>query len=254
MRIPYTSVRGGKRFFEPRGRMVAEGFRPRSLGPDDERARREAWRLYEDRMATRDGRAPAPEPAASGRASKEAVSLGRRYPRGSIGAAWQEWIRTEEWGALALSNRTKIWWPAWEKRIEPVFGDVRPDSIAWRATVAGEFGVDAAHKAMKVWRALWGVLQALRYTQLTDPSKKVTNTAPKPRNVRHEFASALHLAKTAWRRGIADWPASSSSAGTPAFSRATPALLWRGTSAPTRSTAASSSTVRRTAAARPARR
>ncbi|MGI4765369.1 MAG: hypothetical protein ACRYGP_09950 [Janthinobacterium lividum] len=207
MKIPYTSLRGGKRFFEPRGRMVEAGFRPKSLGLDDEAARREAWRLYEDWMQTRDGRAPAPAESASGRATKETISLGKRYPRGSIGAAWQEWIRTAEWSALALSNRTKIWWPAWEKRIEPVFGDVRPDTISmkqmseWRETVAREFGVDAAHKAMKVWRALWGVLQALRYTQLTDPSKKVTNTAPKPRSVRHEFAPALHLAKTAWRKG-----------------------------------------------------
>ena len=87
----------------------------------------------------------------------------------------------------------------------------------WRETVARKFGADAAHKAMKVWRALWGVLRALRYTQLTDPSKKVTNTVPKPRNVRHEFAPALHLAKTAWRRGTVGSPASSSCAGDAGF-------------------------------------
>lgn len=207
VKIPYTSVRGGKRFFEPRGRMVEAGFTARPLGRDDEAARREAWRLYEAWMVARDGENPVPPVPGTGPAAKDAISLGRRYPRGSIGAAWQDWIRTAEWTALALSNRTKIWWPAWEKRIEPVFGDLRPDTITmkqmsdWREAVASEFGLDAAHKAMKVWRALWGVLQALRYTQLTDPSKKVTNTAPAPRNVRHEFADALHLAKTAWRRG-----------------------------------------------------
>ena len=207
VKIPYTSVRGGKRFFEPRGRMVEEGFQARPLGRDDESARREAWRLYEAWISVRDGAAPAPSSPATGPRTKEAVSHAKRYPRGSIGAAWQKWIRTVEWEALALSNRTKIWWPAWEKRIEPVFGDVRPDTVTmrqmseWREAVAAEFGIDVAHKAMKVWRALWGVLQALRYTQLTDPSKKVTNTAPAPRNVRHEYASALHLAKTAWRRG-----------------------------------------------------
>jgi hypothetical protein len=42
----------------------------------------------------------------------------------------------------------------------------------WRATVEATTGLDAAHKALKVWRALWRVMQALRYTQLTDPRRR----------------------------------------------------------------------------------
>ena len=55
MKIPYTTVRNDKRYFEPRGRTVEHGFRARPLGPDDERARREAWALVERWIAIRDG-------------------------------------------------------------------------------------------------------------------------------------------------------------------------------------------------------
>lgn len=206
MKIPYTSVRNGKRFFEPRGRMLQAGFKPRPLGRDDERARAEALRLYEAWMRVRDGlEITTPEPGA--RIGKEQASAARRYPKRSVGAAWQEWIRTPEWEKLALSNRTKIWWPAWEKRIEPVFGTVDPNTITmaqmstWRESMERVYGRDVAHKAMKVWRAFWRVMAALRYTQLSDPSSKVTNTAPEPRNARHTHAGALLLAKQAWRHG-----------------------------------------------------
>lgn len=206
-RIPYTSVRGGKRLFEPRGRMVAAGFQAKPLGPDNEAARREAWRLYEAWMAVRDGRAPSPAAPAAGKLAPELACLAKTYPRRSIGEAWQRWVQTDEWKGLAHSNRTKIWWPAWLKRIEPVFGPVAPNTITmemmsrWRLQVAEEHGLDAAHKATKVWRSLWRVLQALRYTQLSDPSAKLKNTAPRPRTVLHAQASALRLAKTAWRQG-----------------------------------------------------
>jgi hypothetical protein len=43
LKIPYTSVRKGKRYFEPRGRMLEHGFEPKSLGPDNELSRRAAW-------------------------------------------------------------------------------------------------------------------------------------------------------------------------------------------------------------------
>jgi hypothetical protein len=40
-------VINGNRFYEPRGRMRAQGFTPRALNPDDEAARRIAWGLLE---------------------------------------------------------------------------------------------------------------------------------------------------------------------------------------------------------------
>lgn len=205
-RIPYTSVRNGNRFFEPRGRMVAAGFPPRSLGPDDERARKEAWRLYNEWRAVRGGKSTAPTGPAE--TCTEQVSASRAYATpGSIGAAWQEWVRTEQWKKLALSNRTRVWWPNWMKRIEPTFGSMDPNRVTlammstWREEIEVQHGRDSAHKALKIWRAFWGLMQALRYTQLTDPSKKVTNTAPRPRTERYTQVEALRLAKTAWRAG-----------------------------------------------------
>ena len=126
---------------------------------------------------------------------------------GSVGAAWQEWIQTEAWSRLAPSTRYKIWWEAWNKRIEPFFGDCAPDSITmkmideWRADMETVSGIDAAHKALKTFRAFWRVMQALRYTQLTDPSKKVVNRAPRARHQRFGYGEAVRLAKGAWRAG-----------------------------------------------------
>ena len=203
LKIPYTSVRKGKRYFEPRGRMLEHGFAPKPLGPDDERARRAAWALLEEWIAIRDGRPP---PAAK-LPSKEAATIAKAYPRGSIGEAWQEWITTGEWRALADSTRTKIWWPAWLKRIEPTFGDCAPDTVTmdmlsdWRARIEEVSGLDAAHKALKVWRAFWRVMQALRYTQLSDPSAKVRNRQPAARDQRYTHGEAMQRAKAAWRLG-----------------------------------------------------
>lgn len=202
LKIPYTSVRLGKRYFEPRGRMLKHGFAARPLGDDNEQTRAKAWRLVEAWRASRMGRtASSPADAA------HLPSAERTYPRRSIGAAWQEWIRMDEWRRLALSNRTKIWWPAWLKRIEPTFGDCDPDTItmalvsAWRSRIAEVSGPDAAHKAMKVWRALWRVMQALRYTQLSDPSAKVDNPQPAPRHQSYDHREAMARAVAAWRMG-----------------------------------------------------
>jgi hypothetical protein len=202
LKIPYTSVRKGNRYFEPRGRMIEHGFEAKPLGLDNERARREAWALVEQWRAIREGRSSPVRPL-----TKETAATAKEYPAGSIGAAWQDWIRTPEWRALADSTRTKIWWPAWLKRIEPVFADCAPDSVTmdllsdWRATIEATTGLDAAHKALKVWRAFWRIMQALRYTQLTDPSEKVRNRQPPPRNARYSHGEAMRRAKAAWRLG-----------------------------------------------------
>jgi hypothetical protein len=136
------------------------------------------------------------------------ATAAKEYPAGSIGAAWQDWIKSLEWRALADSTRTKIWWPVWLKRIEPVFGDCAPDSVTmdllseWRARIEQTAGPDAAHKAMKVWRAFWWVMQAQRYTQLSDPSAKVRNRQPPPRTARCSHGEAMRRAKGAWRLGF----------------------------------------------------
>ena len=102
LKIPYTSVRKGKRYFEPRGRMLEHGFEAKPLGLDNERARRDAWALVEQWRAIREGRPSPVRPL-----TKETAAAAKEYPAGSIGAAWQEWIRTSEWRALADSTRDR---------------------------------------------------------------------------------------------------------------------------------------------------
>lgn len=206
VRIPYSSVRNGNRFFEPRGRMVRMGFRPQALGPDNEATRRRAMALYERWLAVRTGRASV-APTKGAKATREEACLAKRYPHGSIGEAWQTYVRGGEWARKAASTRHKIWWEAWNKRIEPIFGDVRPDIVTmqdisdWRAKIEAVSGADPAHKALKVWRAFWLVLQGLRYTQLTDPSAKVVNREPPSRTQRYGHGEVMRLVKAAWRAG-----------------------------------------------------
>lgn len=205
--IPYTRVVRGNRFFEPNAAMRRKGFRPLPLGPDDEASRRRAWSLFEKWTAIRTGAAEETVGGAT-KPTREEVSGARVYPRGSIGEAWQQWVRSDEWAKMAPSTRNKIWWEAWNKRIEPFFADELPDNVTmadlslWRAGIETKSGVDAAHKAMKVWRALWRIMKALRYTQLSDPSEKVVNRAPQSRTQRFSHAEAVRLAKRAWRMGF----------------------------------------------------
>ena len=87
-------------------------------------------------------------------------------------------------------------------------GTCDPDSATmgmiseWRSTVEATSGLDAAHKSLKVWRALWRVMQGLRYTRLVDPSIKVRNRAPAARDQRYTHGEAMQRSKAAWRMGF----------------------------------------------------
>ena len=108
-----------------------------------------------------DGRIPPPP------STKEQACAGRTYPRGSIGEAWQKWIRMKPWRDLADSTRQKQWWPAWTHRIEPIFGDVAPDTVTldvicdWYERIEVISGLTVAHATLKVWRAFCGPAQRL---------------------------------------------------------------------------------------------
>lgn len=203
VKIPYTYVRKGRRFYEPRGRMIELGFLPRPLGEEGEAVRIEAMRLYNDWLCVKGGGSLV-NPAAPVETQASAAKV---YPPGSVGECWQRFTKSHEWERLALSNRNKVWWPAWNKRIEPVFGSCDPNTITmeqiseWRKTIAETYGNDVAHKAMKIWRAFWKVLVAMRYTELADPSLAVRNTAPEPRDKRYSQIEVMRLVKRAWREG-----------------------------------------------------
>lgn len=106
--------------------------------------------------------------------TKDTAEIGRHYPMGSVGRAFQKYIVTDEWKKIAQSTRNKIWWPCWY-RIRDLWGDVAPDSItfeqmsAWRATLVKTKGLDTAHKVFKVWRALWKIMRAMKIAHGEDP-------------------------------------------------------------------------------------
>jgi hypothetical protein len=107
--------------------------------------------------------------------SRDEAEAVRRYPSGSVGAAFQSYIRTPEWESHALSARNKVWWPAWF-RIRDMWGDVAPDTVTfdmmsqWRASLEKKHDRGVAHKTIRIWRALWTIMLGMKIARGVDPS------------------------------------------------------------------------------------
>jgi hypothetical protein len=204
VKLPYYVVVKGRGYWRPHPRMCQHGFQIVRCGPDGP----EAWQLAEEWnrrwQAFRKGDAPPPNEI--GKASRMEAEAARRYPPGSVGTAWQAFIRTPEWSRRALSARNKVWWPAWF-RIREIWGDIAPDTITfeqmsrWRAALEKQHGRSVAHKTLRVWRTFWPIMQGLKIAIGTDPSRGVRNTAPAPRHQRWSEGEAVRLVKRAWRAG-----------------------------------------------------
>jgi hypothetical protein len=148
----------------------------------------EAWAIAESWnqkwQAVRKGQAPAPIEAS--KLSRDDAEAVRRYPPGSVGAAFQAYIRTPEWAARAASARNKVWWPAWF-RIREMWGDVAPDTITfaqmskWRAALEKKHGRGVAHKTIRVWRTFWKIMLGMKVARTPDPTLGIRNRAPAPR-------------------------------------------------------------------------
>ncbi|MGB6756159.1 MAG: hypothetical protein WBE71_27305 [Xanthobacteraceae bacterium] len=76
---------------------------------------------------------------------------------------------------------------------------------AWYADQLPCIGVREAHRALKIWRALWGVCKTLSrpngapYTARNDPSLGIRRRTPQPRNAIWFEGEAVRLVKCAWR-------------------------------------------------------
>ena len=100
-----------------------------------------------------------------------------RWPEGSLGEAFDRFRSTETWKRKATKTRQE--WEAMSRLyIMPIFGDHRPAAATldrldkWYALVLRDKGVREAHRAMKIWRALWRVAGAMGYcTADADPSR-----------------------------------------------------------------------------------
>jgi hypothetical protein len=204
VKIPYYIVAKGRGYWRPHPRMRAYGFQLVRCGPDGPAA----WTIADEWnrrwQAVRKGETP---PLVNvDQLSNDEAEAARRYPPGSIGAAFQIYIRTPEWTARAFTTRVKIWWPA-RFRIREWWGDVAPDTITfemmsqWRAALEQKHGRDVAHKTLRVWRAFWKIMLGMKVAHTIDPSTGIRNRAPAPRWQRWSEGEAVRLVKMAWRQG-----------------------------------------------------
>jgi hypothetical protein len=189
VKIPYYRVKGGNGFFEPTPKMRAAGFLPRPCGVDGPEAWQRAWALYEDWQRCRRGEMAPPE---------------RAYLIGSVGEAFDRYRRTDGWRERAPGTRRE-WEYAWGW-IAPLFVDVDPNTIelemieSLRATVRGQVSDHAAHKVIKVWRALWKAMASMHYCDPSaDPSLGLRNKQPRGRSQTWAEGEVVRLVKQAWR-------------------------------------------------------
>jgi hypothetical protein len=204
IKIPYYVVVKGRGYWRPHPRMRAVGFQLVRCGADGP----DAWKIAEEWnqkwQAVRRGEAPALVDLS--KLDRDHAEAARRYPPGSVGAAFQSYIRTPEWSARALSARIKVWWPAWY-RIRDMWGDVNPNTITfdqmsrWRAALEKQHGRGVAHKTFRIWRALWTIMRGMKIALGADPSTGIRNRAPSTRWQRWSEGEAVRLAKAAWRNG-----------------------------------------------------
>lgn len=201
VKIPYSPVKNGNRYWQPTKLMQEKGFLPKPLGKDDDRSRKVALGLYEQWLKVLNNEEPAPVAAD---ATREMAEAARRYPPGSIGESFQRWIKTEEWKSMPHSTRTKVLWPAWY-RVRDAWGTADPDTMTfelmseWRAELVEDHGVGVAHKTMKFWRKLWKIMRALKTAKGDDPSLGMRNKAPAPRWQTYTEGEAVILVKRAIR-------------------------------------------------------
>jgi hypothetical protein len=126
-------------YWQPTKVMREAGFGPVSCGEDGPAA----WRIAEEWNRRWD----------------EAGEL-RRWPVGSVGAAFDDFRKTGVWAAK--KPRTREDWERGWKYIEHAFAQVAPEMVvlaqidAWYRSIVEGKGVREGWRALKIWRALWG--------------------------------------------------------------------------------------------------
>ena len=205
VRIPYYVVRKGRGYWLPSPKMKVLGFANVRCGVDGPQAWAIAEQWNERWQKVRLGDAISPSEAHRRNLSPEEAEELAIYPEGSVGNAFRRYRRTPgTWTAKALATQND-WWRGW-KRIKPIFADVDPSTITpemmgeWYVTIRQVAGLSEAHRALKIWRALWKVMAAFRLCEKhQDPSLTIRNRAPKSRNAIFTEGEVVRLVKRAWR-------------------------------------------------------
>lgn len=207
VKIPYYVIIKGRGYWQPTRKMRDLGFQIVRCGPDGPAA----WKVAADWnarwQAARRGLVPPPAASANSNLSPEQSEEMTVYPPRSLGEAFRRYRQTDEWRSAKKARTREDWWRGW-KRIKPVFGDVDPrtvtleDMSAWRKAIEESVSLREAHRALKIWRALWKVAAALQYCERDeDPSLAVRNKAAKGRTSTWSEGEVVLMAKEAWRQG-----------------------------------------------------
>ncbi|GAB4072683.1 hypothetical protein KHC28_00750 [Ancylobacter sonchi] len=200
-KIRYLVFVCGKWRWRPTAAMRAKGFALRSFGATLTAAdRAEALRLNEEWDRLRRGIEP--------------TVTRKTFPRGSIGEGYMRAraIRAQERRDAGQSRtaeqESRDDWPRAWKWIEPALGDDDPRSVtpeimqALRSKVRERVSESEAFRVIKVWRALWKKMGAMRLCDpAADPSLAFANTAPDPRQATWNDREVKMLVQRAWRMG-----------------------------------------------------
>ena len=212
VRIPYYVVRKGRGYWLPTPKMKALGFPNVRCGANGPQAWAIAEQWNKRWQKVRIGGAISPSEAERRNLSPGEAEELAIYPEGSIGNAFRRYRRMPgSWAAKAPATRHD-WWRGW-KRIKPIFADVDPLTITpemmgeWYEAIYTRAGLSEAHRALKIWRALWKVMAAFRLCEKhQDPSLTIRNRAPKGRDAIFTEGQVVRLVKRGWRmnhRGLA---------------------------------------------------
>jgi len=207
VKIPYYVVIKGRGYWRPTAKMRGLGFSMVCCGKDGP----QAWALAQDWAERwrrfRTGADQAPVAVIDGKRTPDQAESAIVYPRGSLGEAFSRYRKLDAWSLAKKPATRDDWWRGW-KRIKPFFADVRPSTVTleqidvWRAHVRDSAGVREAHRALKIWRALWKVAAAMKYCERdADPSLGLRNAAAAGRTQTWSEGEAVRLIKQAWRMG-----------------------------------------------------
>lgn len=204
VKIPYYVVIRGNGYWSPSAKMKKAGFKLVRCGKDGPGAWKIASEWAQRWQEHRRGGNVILRQEAAHNTAIEIAEDAILYPTRSLGRAFQRYRQINAWKTKAPATKDD-WWRGW-KYIKEVFGDVDPRSVTledidgWRGWVKDSAGLREAHRATKIWRALWKVAAALQYCERdNDPSLAVPNTAAKGRSDTWSEGEAVRLVKRAWR-------------------------------------------------------
>jgi len=179
VKIPYSVVRGGARYWQlGEDRAAGTGVDAyRALGPEGEEAQAKALALY---AAYRKAKTTSDE--------ADAEILGS-WPKGSLGAFFHLYKKTEDWTVDKKPRTRDEWEDAW-KVIGDRFGRkliseiTVSDSEKFHRDCRRALTANQAWRVLKVWRAMLTVLSKKQIIAGEAPIGTVTNPMPESR---HEF-------------------------------------------------------------------